>query len=439
MKKAIIVFTRVPLPGQTKTRLMPVYTKEECVALHMAFLKDVLRECRRTDADIFLYYTPEGEEKALRALLNYEGIMYPQKGNDLGEKMFNAFKEVLGKGYGSALLIGSDLPELGRKHLEEAFKKLESADVVLGPTVDGGYYLIGMKQPLWEAFKKQAYGEGSVFSNTLRAVRDSGHTTDHVEEISDVDTPEDLLCFREKMTEDSRLKESFTGQYLTDHPKISVVIPLYNEKSTIENTLEELEKLEGCEILFVDGGSKDGTLDIIGSKYPVIHSPKGRGNQLNQGAIESHGDVLFFLHCDSRLPENPVKEMADVLKRYHLGCFGIRFRPSNPLLYFCQLMSNQRVKRRKIIFGDQGMFIDRKLFFQKGMFPDLPLMEDYQFSLTLKEENEPVGMTKSRLITSSRRFQGQTLKVMVGMKQLQRMYRKGVPMEEIIKKYQDIR
>ena len=94
------------------------------------------------------------------------------------------------------------------------------------------------------------------------------------------------------------------------------------------------------------------------------------------------------------------------------------------------------------MFGDQGIFIDRKLFFEVGKFPEMPILEDYQFSLILKEKGIPLGMTRHRIYTSDRRFGGNTiekLKVMWLMNQLRAMYRDGVPAEEIAKLYKDVR
>ncbi len=225
--------------------------------------------------------------------------------------------------------------------------------------------------------------------------------------------------------------------------KISIIIPTYNEESTIERLMETLEPLnERCEILFVDGGSTDGTLALLKDRYPVIQSPKGRAKQMNMGAEESSGDVLFFLHCDSEVPPTALEEIETVMKKYRVGCFGIAFHSYNFFMFTCRVISNHRIKDRKVMFGDQGIFIDRRLFFEVGKFPEMPILEDYQFSLTLKEKGIPLGMTRHRIYTSDRRFGGNTiekLKVMWLMNRLRAMYRDGVPAEEIAKLYKDVR
>lgn len=225
--------------------------------------------------------------------------------------------------------------------------------------------------------------------------------------------------------------------------KISIIIPTYNEESTIERLMETLEPLnERCEILFVDGGSTDGTLALLKDRYPVIQSPKGRAKQMNKGAEESSGDVLFFLHCDSEVPATALEEIETVMKKYRAGCFGIAFHSKHFFMWTCRVISNHRIKDRKVMFGDQGIFIDRELFFEAGMFPNLPIMEDYQFSLTLKEMGVKLGIAKHRIYTSDRRFPKKTipkLKVMWEMNRLRKMYRDGVPIDRISKMYRDVR
>lgn len=108
--------------------------------------------------------------------------------------------------------------------------------------------------------------------------------------------------------------------------KISIIIPTYNEESTIERLMETLEPLnERCEILFVDGGSTDGTLALLKDRYPVIQSPKGRAKQMNMGAEESSGDVLFFLHCDSEVPPTALEEIETVMKNTGQGVLELHF------------------------------------------------------------------------------------------------------------------
>lgn len=193
MKRALICFTRPPVPGRTKTRLMPHLSGEACAALHAAFLRDIAAVCGQVDADLYVAYAPEGDWSALQEIFPAALDFFPQTGEGLGERMHRALSRVLALGYDACVLIGSDLPELTAEHLSAAFAALEEADVTLGPTADGGYYLVGLKKPCRPLFAGQRYGHNSVYENTLAAIRASGGRFLPAPPCRDVDVPEDLM------------------------------------------------------------------------------------------------------------------------------------------------------------------------------------------------------------------------------------------------------
>lgn len=443
MDRAIIIFTRVPIPGQTKTRMMPAMSGSGCARLHACFLKDINRECQKTGADLYICYTPEGQQQGLYPVFGQGQRYIPQRGNGLGERMYEAIREVLEKGYGSCVLMGTDVPEVRAEYLDRAFCVLERRDLVLGPTADGGYYLVGMKTPLRCVFDVKGYGRNSVLRDTVGQLRREGITYGFTHTVSDMDTCGDLYGYRRRMRQDPYLQRTVTGRYLAKNSSISVIIPVYNEAGTIQQLQDQLEPLKNhCEILFVDGGSTDGTPGMIRPWFKVIRSEKGRAKQMNAGAEASHGEILFFLHCDSELPPRPLAEIRRVMKTHSAGCFGIAFHSRNFFMFTCRVISNHRIKDRGVMFGDQGIFTDRRLFFEVGMFPEIPVMEDYQFSLTLKERRVRLGMTGRRIYTSDRRFPKGTmpkLRLMWKMNRLRKMYRDRVPVEQINQMYRDVR
>lgn len=208
MKRAVICFTRVPKPGSTKTRLLPVLEPAQCARLHWCFLKDLAETYRKMDAHLFVAYTPDPDWEQLKSVFPDAGFLV-QKGQDLGEKMYRAIRTVLKLGYESVVLTGADLPGMGTAHLESGFAALENADIALGPTSDGGYYLIGMKQPARSVFHVEGYGGSSVYENTVAAAEKSGLTVAAAMFCDDVDTPEDLRQLYTCIDPDSH-----TGQYL---------------------------------------------------------------------------------------------------------------------------------------------------------------------------------------------------------------------------------
>ena len=221
--------------------------------------------------------------------------------------------------------------------------------------------------------------------------------------------------------------------------KISIITPIYNESSKIADFLQELEKLSGdFEVLFADGGSTDDTVSKIPDTYRVIPCGKGRAVQMNTAAREATGDYLWFVHCDSRIPEDALQQINGSAADF--GCFHIGFDYDGPFMGCNTFMSNRRAIMDHIAFGDQGIWIRRELFLNQGGFPELPIMEDYEFSRQMKRQKIRLKVLPGRIITSGRRYQtNHPLKTMWSMIWLRHLYRNGMDIQEIARRYKDIR
>ena len=206
--QAIICFTRVPKAGQTKTRLMPFLSGAQCAELHWAFLRDLSKIYASLDVDLLVAHTPDPDWEQLKAVFP-TARFFPQDGNDLGEKMNHALNLALSMGYEKCILTGSDLPLMTRAHLESGFEALEQADVTLGPTSDGGYYLVGVKKKSPFLFENQTYGYGNVYESTVAAVHATGKSFRPALCCDDVDTPEDLRNLLNSLN-----RNSHTAAYL---------------------------------------------------------------------------------------------------------------------------------------------------------------------------------------------------------------------------------
>ncbi|HHY29017.1 MAG TPA: glycosyltransferase family 2 protein [Desulfitobacterium dehalogenans] len=222
---------------------------------------------------------------------------------------------------------------------------------------------------------------------------------------------------------------------------ISIIIPVYNEEHALPTLLPSLDSLEGeHEVLFSDGGSTDGTLELLAGRQ-MITGGKGRAAQCNRAAAEARGDVFFFLHCDSIIPADALFHIRAAVDRgARWGCLTLRFDNTGFLYQLGGHMSNLRARWGHIAFGDQGIFMTRALFEQVEGFPELPIMEDYELSLRLKGMKVFPVQVKSRIITSSRRFhEGGILRVTWDMQRLRAMYRRGVDIGTISQAYRDVR
>jgi len=184
-------------------------------------------------------------------------------------------------------------------------------------------------------------------------------------------------------------------------PKISVIIPTYNEESGIQATLKELySSHQPDEVIAVDGGSTDQTVSFVSQWAKVISSRKGRARQMNEGAKMATGDILLFLHADTRLPQNGLQSIKEVIKRgAKAGRFRMRFDNRHWLLRFYETYTRFHF----FSYGDQGFFVTRELFERLDGFNENVPFEDIDFYRRLRRVTKPV-IIQDPMVTSARRF-----------------------------------
>ena len=166
--KCFILFLRHPEKGKVKQRLAKELDEETVLTLYRNFVLDILNTLDKSAYDIRIYYTPRQLGKQVMQWLGKERTYFPQHGADLGERMKNAFSETFSSGYVQAVLIGSDIPDLPETLIAKALES-ETDDAVIGPSVDGGYYLVGFRKDtfLAEIFSGMPWGTGAVFERTM--------------------------------------------------------------------------------------------------------------------------------------------------------------------------------------------------------------------------------------------------------------------------------
>ncbi|MEQ1628222.1 MAG: TIGR04283 family arsenosugar biosynthesis glycosyltransferase [Nitrospira sp.] len=193
---------------------------------------------------------------------------------------------------------------------------------------------------------------------------------------------------------------------------ISVIIPTLNESSTIARTLTRTVALGFDEIIVSDGSSTDSTPQMVQAccaRVPAVRlvtAPTGRARQLNEGVKACNSDILLFLHADTELPPHAKTVIESTLKNSLVvgGRFDVRFdRPSRWGTVISWFM-NRRSRLTGIATGDQAIFVRRRIFEQMGGFPDIPLMEDIEFSRRLKRQGPTAALTDC-VTTSFRRWQ----------------------------------
>jgi rSAM/selenodomain-associated transferase 2 len=191
--------------------------------------------------------------------------------------------------------------------------------------------------------------------------------------------------------------------------RLSIVMPVLDEGEGIAGALDALAELRalGVELIVVDGGSRDATVQRARLRADhVLTAPRGRATQMNAGAAKASGDVLLFLHADTRLPPEAERLVLDGLARsnHRWGRFDVTIAGRHPMLKLVGWTMNLRSRLTAIATGDQAMFMTREAFESAGGFPEIPLMEDIALAKVLKRMGRPLCI-RERAITSGRRWE----------------------------------
>lgn len=227
---------------------------------------------------------------------------------------------------------------------------------------------------------------------------------------------------------------------------VSIVIPVLDEQAGIVASLRRLVRdFADCEILVVDGGSTDATVALAAqvaaeagrSGVRVLPGPQGRARQMNAGAGQAGGEVLWFVHADTRIEPAARRQIAAALADPAVvgGGLTLRFDPASPALRYLAWASNQRARRLHWIFGDQAMFVRREAFQAVGGFPDLPIMEDLEMSRRLSQLGRLVVLAAASTASSRRFDQHGTWRMLAFMQWLKALHFAGVDAEEIARRY----
>jgi rSAM/selenodomain-associated transferase 2 len=191
--------------------------------------------------------------------------------------------------------------------------------------------------------------------------------------------------------------------------KLSIIVPMLNEAPALPHLLEHLLPLRqsSVEVVFVDGGSEDGGVAIAAcAGFPVVRAERGRARQMNAGAAAASGDVLLFLHADTRLPDGAIQFIDAALAdgRHVWGRFDVRFDLRTWTMDATAFLMNLRSRLSGIATGDQALFMTRAAFDAVGGFPDQPLMEDVEITSRLRRRSRPACIHRP-VLTSARRWQ----------------------------------
>ena len=211
----VLLFLKAPVKNTVKTRLAAAVGSDAALDLSRCFILDTVASLMQAGLRIRICYTPLREKETVAALLPFQNDLVPQEGEDLGERMENAFRLAFADGMSQAVLLGSDIPDLPGVVVEEACRALLSADVVLGPSKDGGYYLIGSTGSGFcpDLFRAIPWSTPEVLNMTLQKANEAGLKVHLLPEWSDVDSVDDLRDLVDR-NRNTPFRASRTMEYL---------------------------------------------------------------------------------------------------------------------------------------------------------------------------------------------------------------------------------
>jgi rSAM/selenodomain-associated transferase 2 len=304
--------------------------------------------------------------------------------------MAEAIRTAFDRNAQAVLLVGTDVPELRKYHVEAAFEALTTCDLVLGPSIDGGYWLVGCCRPL-DIFSNIQWSTATVLEQTLAAARRSKLTIRLLEPLNDIDTEDDLNRWQPHRP--------------WRRPYLSIIIPTVNEARWIEQTVSRVRSPD-TEILVADGGSRDRTRALARQAgATVLPTARGRALQQNQAASLAQGLVLLFLHADTRLPADFGTHIFEMLMDPDRVAGAFRFKTDleHWAMRVVEQCAHIRAKLFHLPYGDQALFMRKKTFDQIGGFPQAPVAEDLLLVRNLAKMGA-IGIAPAAAVTSGRRW-----------------------------------
>ncbi len=201
LKLSLIIFAKLPRPGEVKTRLGSTIGMEPAAGIYAEFAEHAFTladNLGRRGVKTYLFYAPGASAGEVKAWVGRDFVFHEQQGDSLGERMLQAFAQTFQDGGDASVIIGTDVPELCVERIDSAYDALPTHDLVIGPSTDGGYYLLGMKAPVKNVFENVKWSTGGVFQTTMGLIRDAGFECHVLPEENDIDTREDYEAYLER-------------------------------------------------------------------------------------------------------------------------------------------------------------------------------------------------------------------------------------------------
>lgn len=363
----------------------------------MDWAKDLASSC---GVAIQVVYTG-GSEEEIRAEFPSEFTYLPQAEGDLGDRLREGFSTAFSEGAESVIAVGTDCPDLDAGKVAAAFETLQKHAVVIGPSSDGGYYLIGMACHSPRLFEDMPWSQESLYAATMQRIGEGKLTVGELEVLDDVDRPEDLEVWnRVQASRFSNDGDKPTGEVL------SVIIPTLEAADVLETCLAQFRNALGIEIIVVEGGEETASR-VVADRYGArwIQASRGRGKQMNAGAKVARCETLLFLHADTRLPEGFQTTVCETLapSNVALGAFKLKIDGESRSLRLIERWADHRSRWLGLPYGDQAFFLKRDKFKSLDGFREIEIMEDFDLARRARKKGR-IAIASTAVSTSARRW-----------------------------------
>ena len=395
----VTLLTRLPRPGETKTRLIPLLGADGAAALHTEMGTHVSRQLRMLRAVHrvrVIARVTGGSHRAARDWLKLPTSQ--QSDGDLGQRQLHALEQGIRRTHVAAV-IGSDAPSVDAASMHAALEAAAKNGASFIAADDGGYCMLAVRFDCLPAVGSMLlssidWGTSDVLKQCLAHLGASGIVPMVLGPFPDVDRPEDMEAW-----------SAVRAAWYEPPRSLAVIVPTLNEAEALPGLLEHLSG-HGADIIIVDAGSTDDTREVAKSAGArVIESERGRGLQLNAGARTTDADALLFLHADTTPPGDFTEHVLGALSDPDLLVGAFRFDTGARTTAMRILEAGTRLRSTllHLPYGDQGLFCRRVAWQALGGFPESPVMEDYEFVARARRAGR-VRVLPQPALTSDRRW-----------------------------------
>jgi len=444
----LVVFLRRPAIGVGKQRIAAeLGARAACEAANL-LLENTLEDAHTWPGPVVLSPAMAEDAEWASELLPGAHIIAQDSGN-LGTRIQKVEAQIRQQGGHYIIFIGSDSPYLTQEHIRDAFLRLRNSATVFVPANDGGVTLMGSSKP-WPDLADLPWETPNLGDALRQCCRKAGLSISSMETGFDIDTRQDLVDAITLLENDHRparkkLRDWITASGLDtetpvpSNPDVSVIIPVYDDLPALTVLLQRLQYLRPGlkEVIVVDGKASRDCQQVCGrfaAQYLTLEP--NRGAQLNLGAKQAHGDVLWFLHADSYPAKDSVTQIMDhVIAGNSSGFFRFRF-DGDPHWYKRWLETAINLRARfGIPYGDQGLFVEKDTYARLGGHTATPLFEEVALIRNLRRERGCRSVAGTIRVSSRRWERDGWLRRSLHNRYLAAAFALGVAPERLARQY----